>query len=101
MEENRMKKVKEKEYFKKYFWDVDIEKLDIDNHKFYIIERLLNFGNEKTLIWLFRNYTKEEIKEVVKKSRSLTIKTARCWQNYFNLKEEEMRCFQHRKYFGM
>jgi hypothetical protein len=78
---------------KVYFWDTDITLLDVDKNKVFIIERLLNTGDEKTLSWLFQNYTKDTIRESVAACRGLSIKTARCWQNYFKLKEEEMRCF--------
>ncbi|MEW6424424.1 MAG: hypothetical protein AB1523_06705 [Bacillota bacterium] len=43
--------------------------------------------------WLFRTYSEREIKEAVLESRGFSPKTARCWQNYFGLREEEMRCF--------
>ncbi len=86
-----MKKVPK--HFKVFFWDVDIYSLDLKKNKFFIIERLLNEGDHHSLHWLFQNYTVNEIKEVVKKSRELSAEVAHCWRSYFNLKEEEMRCF--------
>ena len=80
-------------WMKIYFWDTDIDLLDIEKNEVFIIERLLNVGDEKTLSWVFKNYAKDTIRKSVATSRSLSIKTARCWQNYFKLKEEEMRCF--------
>ncbi len=80
-------------WLKPFFWDVEIGELDTEQHKVFIIERLLNEGNQKTLEWLFKTYSEDDIKEVVMKSKKLTLKTARCWQNYFDLGEEEMRCF--------
>lgn len=76
-----------------FFWDVTLNTLDLEKNRVFIIERLLNVGDEKTLLWIFKNYPMNLIKESVLKSRGLSLKTARCWQNYFNLKEEEMRCF--------
>ncbi len=82
------------EEFRPFFWDIsDMSVIDIKDDKFFIIERLLNEGNEKSLQWLFQNYSHDEIKEIVYNSRRLTLKTAYCWQNYFDLKREEMRCF--------
>ncbi|MEW6624767.1 MAG: hypothetical protein AB1420_16855 [Bacillota bacterium] len=80
-------------WLKPFFWDVDIKELNLLKHQIFIIERLLNEGDHKALCWLFKTYTTEAIREVVLKSRKLTLKTARCWQNYYGLKEEEMRCF--------
>ncbi len=75
------------------FWDVDPDTLDLDQHKNFIIERVLNMGNEEALKWLWQEYGLRSIHGTVIISRRLTLKTARCWQNYFNLKEEQMRCF--------
>jgi hypothetical protein len=74
-------------------WDVDAAALDLELHKGFIIERVLNMGDEESLKWLWQKYGAQIIYSIVINSRRLTLKTARCWQNYFNLKEEQMRCF--------
>lgn len=79
--------------FKCFFWDVTIKDINIIDHQIFIIERLLNEGDQQTLEWLFRTFSLEQIKNAVAISRGLTMKTALCWQNFFQLKEEEMRCF--------
>jgi hypothetical protein len=88
---NNQKKIPN--WMKPYFWDVNLEDLDIIEHHIYIIERLLNEGDHHTLSWVFLTYSEEMIKEAVTVGRGLSTKTARCWQNYFGLKEDEMRCF--------
>lgn len=75
------------------FWDVDPATLNLELQKNFIIERVLNMGNEKALKWLWQKYGPRTIYSTVVNSRRLTLKTARCWQNYFNLKEEQMQCF--------
>jgi len=80
-------------WLKIYFWDAHIQDLDLKDNCIFIIERLLNEGDQKALSWLFRTYTERKIKEAVLVSRGLSLKTVRCWQNYFDLKEEEIRCF--------
>jgi hypothetical protein len=77
-------------WLRAYFWDISPEELDLQRHRIFIIERLLNEGDHCSLEWLYRSYPKSIIKEAVQTSRGLTLKTARCWQNYFDLKEEEM-----------
>jgi succinate dehydrogenase flavin-adding protein (antitoxin of CptAB toxin-antitoxin module) len=76
-----------------YFWDVHIEELDLELHSRFIIERLLNEGDHHTLLWVCNTYSMDKIRTVVLKSRNLSRKTARYWQYYFNLKEEDMQCF--------
>jgi hypothetical protein len=75
------------------FWDVDQSKLDLVKHKSFIIERVLNMGDQHALAWLRSMACDEEILQVVKNSRRLTRKTALCWKNIYNLSEEKMRCF--------
>lgn len=79
--------------FARYFWDVDIDNIDLNEHQIFIIERLLCEGDHNTLRWILDTYSKEQIKNAVKESRGLDLKTARYWQLYFGLQEDEMRCF--------
>jgi len=78
---------------KALFWDVNLDELDPARHKTFIIERILNMGDHLDLRWLWHTFSVPEIQEVVRSSRKLSKKTARCWQHYFELKEEQMRCF--------
>ena len=79
--------------FESFFWDVNLDELDLQKHRRFIIERLLNEGNHHTLKWLFEVYDEAELKDAVCKSRGLNMKTALFWQKYFGLRKEEMRCF--------
>ncbi|MDI9370370.1 MAG: hypothetical protein GX181_02155 [Synergistaceae bacterium] len=80
-------------FLRPLFWDADWLAVDIECNRTTIIERVLNLGDEAQLSWLKSNVPGEAIREVVVSSRRLSRKTARCWQNYYGLKEEEMRCF--------
>jgi hypothetical protein len=81
------------EMLRPLFWDADWEALDFDRNRTAVIERILNFGDEKQLKWLLSQTGPDEIRAVITTSRRLSRKTARCWQNFFGLREEEMRCF--------
>ncbi|EAX46799.1 hypothetical protein TcarDRAFT_0763 [Thermosinus carboxydivorans Nor1] len=80
------------ERLKRLFWDVDFASVDCCLHRDFIIERVLNMGDMDDLLWLWRTFTATEICQVVRTSRRLTKKTARCWQAFFGLAEEEMAC---------
>lgn len=84
--------------FKPIFWDADINSLDKEKHKQYIIERILEFGDEKEYRWMFKNYTDEEIVDVVKKSRRISRKTATMMANFYNIPGEEIRCLKEQSY---
>lgn len=75
------------------FWDVDFKQLEPSKHKEFIIERVLNMGDELSIAWLWKIYNRNIILETVCHSRKLSRKTARCWQNYFDLREDQMKCF--------
>lgn len=61
------------------FWDVDPKTIDPKKHAKYIIERILDFGNDQEVRWIFQNYSPKLIKEVIKNSRVLHTKSKNLW----------------------
>lgn len=53
-------------------------------HKAYIIERLLEFGDEKAVRWLFEEYTRDDVAAVLESSRSLSLKSRNFWRLRFS-----------------
>ena len=80
------------EFIHKFFWDIDPDSLNLEKDYFIIIERLLNYADDKSLKWLLDFYDTQKIKEVIKNSRRLTPKTANFWQKHFRLRKEEIKC---------
>jgi hypothetical protein len=80
------------DHIETYFWDINSEDLDPEKHWVFVISRILNEGDHHALTWLFNLYSAEKIISAVKASRTLSTKTAKCWQNYFALKEEDLCC---------
>lgn len=70
--------------FIKYFWDCDFHKLNLREHDFFIIERILNFGNMDSIKWLFSTFDRAKINAVVAKSRNLNKKTVNYWRTVFD-----------------
>jgi len=64
----------------RFFWDVDPDSLDLGRHKAYIIERILEFGDERAIRWLFASYPRDEIVTVLSASRSLSPKSRNFWR---------------------
>jgi hypothetical protein len=81
-------------FIKKFFWDINPDKLNINKDYFIILERLLNYADDKSLKWTLNIYSYEKIKEVLINSRRLTEKTANFWQKHLNIERNEMQCFQ-------
>jgi len=67
------------ETLKPFFWETDLEKMDMKLHKTYIIERILELGDTSAVQWLLSAYALSEIKETLKKSRNISPKSRNYW----------------------
>lgn len=58
------------EFRQSLFWDVDPKTIDTEVNARYIIERVLDFGNDTEVKWLFHYYPHERIREVMSLPRA-------------------------------
>ncbi len=65
--------------FKKYFWDCAFNSLEWQEHKTYISERLMNYGNNNDIKWLKKKLSLDEIICIVQKSKNIDKKTKNYW----------------------
>lgn len=68
------------------FWDVNPNKIDTKKNAQYIIERVLDLGNDQEVKWLWNFYDKKLLQKVVKKSRCLRPETKKLWITMFQNK---------------
>ena len=61
------------------FWDVNPKKINTKKNAQYIIERILDFGNDKEVRWLWNFYDKNLLLRVVEKSRCLRSISKNFW----------------------
>ena len=61
------------------FWDVDPKTINPKRHAKYIIERILDFGDDREVRWMWHTYQKSLIRDVVKHSRVLHDKSKSLW----------------------
>ena len=61
------------------FWDVDPANIDLKKHAVYIIERILDFGRDEEVRWMWNFYDHQLIRKVVKTSRVLHPQTRSLW----------------------
>ncbi|MEA1962973.1 MAG: hypothetical protein U9M94_01905 [Patescibacteria group bacterium] len=52
-------------YIQPFLWSYDIKKMDIKKNKKRIITNVLNLGSAKATFWLFKIYSKKDIKKAV------------------------------------
>ena len=81
-------------YFKSYFWDVNYSKLDPIKDSAFIIKRSIDRGNTDSIKWILSNYKKEDIKNVILKSRDISVKTANFWCDFLDLNQKDILCLQ-------
>ncbi len=61
------------------FWDVDPKTIDPKKHARYVIERVADFGNDKEVSWVFHQYSKRLLRNVIARSRCLRPRTKTLW----------------------
>jgi len=76
----------------RYFWDVNVEKLDPKKKPYFVINRLLDKGNVEAIKWVRQNYQEEEIKETFRKIKDFNTKVGRFWSLILQIPEKEMAC---------
>ncbi len=67
------------------FWDVKIEKIDLKIHSKFVISRILNFGDERAIKWLKKEFSDNEIKSIIKNNRYLDKKTLNFLKLYYEI----------------
>ena len=67
-------------HYRKYFWDCQFEELTLEKYAFFVVERLLTYGNVGTTKWLLDRIDSKSLKSIVSKSRNLDNKTKNYWE---------------------
>jgi hypothetical protein len=74
-------------FTKALFWDVS--RVNPKIHQKFIIERILNFGDEEDFKWALDHYGKDKIIKTLIKSKTLSNKSLLFWCRYFNINTEQ------------
>ena len=77
---------------KSILWETDVKKIDLQKNYFYVIERILEYGNLKQIVWMQKKFPNDKITNVIKNSRRLSLKSANFWVHFYNIKETEVKC---------
>lgn len=81
-------------FLNKYFWDVEFEKIDLQNRRVYVLRRILEYGDEKAVAWMWKNFEKSEIKNTLSNFRGYSQKSANFWAIVLNIPREEVICLK-------
>jgi hypothetical protein len=61
------------------FWDTDPKTIDFKKNANYVIERILDFGKDEEVKWMWEFYDKDLLRDVVNNSRSIRKDTKNLW----------------------
>lgn len=62
------------------FWDVDARRINPDKRGRYVVERIMDFGNDKEVRWMLRYYPSRLLREIAHKSRVLHPQSRALWK---------------------
>lgn len=75
-----------------YFWEIDFQQLRLSGREYYVIERVLEYGDDEAIHWLKATFPIETIADVVRRSRRISRNTATLWALVLGLPTEQIRC---------
>lgn len=70
------------DFVSKYFWGDDLSTLSLEKHKKYIVQTILDIGDQKAVSWLFSVVDRMYIKSKLSNLR-LNPQSSRFWSLYF------------------
>lgn len=84
-------------FLEKYFWDINFSSFQPKKHPRFTIERILEYGDQQAVHWMRKNFSPSDIKEAIKHSRSLSLKSLNFWSLIYRLEKECRQQFSQRK----
>lgn len=78
---------------KTYFWDIDLNKLDENNSKRLIIERVINFGKLHEIQFLKKYYGTEVVIKTLCNLNYIDPKTLNFISLFFNIPKTKFKCY--------
>ena len=76
--------------FKPYFWDTNFEGLSPEKSSYFIIKRVLDRGDTKAIKWLKSNYSNDQLREVLIKTKDLSRPTGNFWADILQLDKSKI-----------
>ncbi|OGK38579.1 hypothetical protein A3F03_00485 [Candidatus Roizmanbacteria bacterium RIFCSPHIGHO2_12_FULL_41_11] len=80
--------------FQKYFWDTDLKIINPKKNAVYVVERLLEWGDAKTIHWLENAYGRTYLKKIIIKTRRLSPKSANFYAHFYLINPKRILCLQ-------
>ena len=86
---------------KHLFWDVNVQDLDAEKHRRYIIVRVMDRGSREDVRLVWDHYGEETIRTELLNAPACERKTIFYFANQFGVKPEAFRAFRKKKELGI
>jgi len=81
-------------FLQNYFWDVDFKNLKLNQYPEFILERILEEGDERAVKWAKRVFSKDDFIKVLTSSRNISSRSANFWALVLGVKPEKILCLK-------
>ncbi|MEW5768079.1 MAG: hypothetical protein AB1797_10745 [bacterium] len=82
------------EFLNKYFWEVEFKNIDLQKRRVYVLRRILEYGDEQAVAWMWNNFKKSEIKNVLSNFRGYSQKSANYWALILDVPKKKVLCLK-------
>jgi len=79
------------------FWDTDINRIDLEKHAAFIVERVITMGSWENFKAILDFYGKNLFLEIILNIRFLDNKTLSFCSAYFNKPITDFRCYNYKQ----
>ncbi len=77
------------------FWDINLAIFNPSAYPDYTIFRVLEFGDDKAIVWLREIFSEQEIRRVLKTERRLSPKSANFWALIYEIPADQVAALAH------
>jgi hypothetical protein len=74
-----------------FFWDTNPETFDPLSYPRYTVGRILEFGDERAVVWMKRVFSEAQIRDVIRSERRLSRRSANFWALVYGIPRDEVR----------
>jgi hypothetical protein len=79
------------------FWDIDLNRFDVDRNKRLIVERIFMMGSKTEIRSIIQYYGLETIKKEIVKAGNLDEKTLNWVSHFFNIPKSKFKCYTRKR----
>lgn len=81
------------QFLEKYFWDVEFKELDMERSARFILKRILEYGDEKAIAWMRKNFSEKDVEDILINLR-ISPKSANFWAVIFSIDKRKVLSLQ-------